>query len=105
MELGSAHEHFQLKERCIFCDVLSQEIGVGSRIVLLDEFFATHCPYASRFPFEMHLHPRKHSHDFSFQNWDLLLKLAHHLKEVLRRMNKALANPPYNFMLHTAPCT
>lgn len=103
MELASAREHYSLKERCIFCDILDQEMSDGSRIVLLDQFFATHCPYASRFPFEMHLYPRAHSHDFASCDDDLLLKLAHHFKEVLRRMNKALGNPPYNFLLHTAP--
>jgi UDPglucose--hexose-1-phosphate uridylyltransferase len=105
MELSSAREHYQLKERCIFCDILEQETADGARIVLLDQFFATLCPYASRFPFEMHLYPRAHAHDYARSDDDLLLKLAHHLKEVLRRMNKALGNPPYNFLLHTAPST
>jgi UDPglucose--hexose-1-phosphate uridylyltransferase len=105
MELASARDHFQLKERCIFCDILAQELREGERVVLLDQFFVTHCMYASRFPFEMHLHPRQHSHDFALCSDDLLSKLAHHLKEVLRRMNKALNNPPYNFILHTAPST
>lgn len=104
MELTSAREHYLLKERCIFCDLLAQEYETGSRMVLLDQFFVTMCPYASRFPFEMHLYPRRHSHDFSLTDDDLLFKLAHHLKEVLRRMNKALHNPPYNFLLHTSPC-
>jgi UDPglucose--hexose-1-phosphate uridylyltransferase len=102
-ELWSAQQHYQVKERCIFCDILAQEFREGSRLVHVDPFFVTHCPYASRFPFEMHLHPRTHSHDFSRTDDDGLLKLAHHLKEVLRRMNRALGHPPYNYMLHTAP--
>jgi len=105
MELDSARAHYQVKERCIFCDILKQELAAGLRVVVVDQFFVTHCPYASRFPFEMHLHPRAHHHDFSSLNDDFLLKMAHHLVEVLRRMNKALDNPPYNFLLHTAPST
>ncbi|MBM4354761.1 MAG: DUF4931 domain-containing protein [Deltaproteobacteria bacterium] len=103
MELVSAQEHYRLKERCIFCDLLEFEHQSGERMVWMDQFFATYCPYASRFPFEMQLYPRRHSHDFALQDDDLLLKLAHHLKEVLRRMNRALDNPPYNFLLHTCP--
>lgn len=102
-ELASAQQHYHLKERCIFCDILNQEFQTGARLVQVDPFFVTHCPYASRFPFEMHLHPRKHSADFSRCDDDLLMKLAQHMKEVLRRMNKALGNPPYNFLLHTTP--
>jgi len=105
MELASAREHYQLKERCIFCDLLAHEYESGERMVLLDSYFATYCPYASRFPFEMHLYPRRHGHDFAALDDDHLLRLAHHLRNVLGRMNAALDNPPYNFMLHTAPST
>jgi len=105
MELASAREHYQLKERCIFCDLLAHEYESGERIVLLDQFFATYCPFGSKFPFEMHLFPRQHAHDFALLDEDMLLKLAHHLKEILRRMSRALNSPPFNFMLHTAPST
>jgi UDPglucose--hexose-1-phosphate uridylyltransferase len=105
MELKSAREHYQLKERCIFCDLLNHELVQGERIVLSDPFFTTCCPYASRFPFEMHLFPRTHHHDYALLDDDMLLHLAHHLKEILRRMNRALNHPPYNFMLHTVPST
>lgn len=104
MELVSAREHYQLKERCIFCDIMEAEHLDGSRVVLLDTHFATHCPYASRFPFEMAVYPRRHMADFVNCDDETLLYLAQHLKEVLRRMNKALNNPSYNMVLHTAPC-
>lgn len=103
MELASAREHFQIKERCIFCDILQQELNEQQRIVLVDESFVTHCPYASRFPFEMAIHPRQHAADFADCSNDLLLVLARHLKEVLVRMKKALGGPSYNMVLHTAP--
>jgi UDPglucose--hexose-1-phosphate uridylyltransferase len=103
MELTSAREHYQLKERCIFCDLLNFEYEKGERIVLEDSEFVTHCPYASRFPFEMHLFPRRHAHDFALQDDAMLFKLATHLKSVLRRMDRVLENPSFNFLLHTVP--
>ena len=103
MELTSAKEHYQLKERCIFCDLLSFEFERGERIVLADGEFVTHCPYASRFPFEMHLFPRRHAHDYSQQDDATLYQLAVHLKEVLSRMVRVLDKPSFNFMLHTVP--
>ena len=103
MELQSAREHFQLKERCLFCDLLRQELAEQKRVVLCDERYVTICPYASRFPFEMHLFPRAHGHDFRLTNDDDLHHLARHLSEVLRRMGAALGEPAYNLMLHTAP--
>jgi UDPglucose--hexose-1-phosphate uridylyltransferase len=103
MELESAKQHYSLKERCIFCDIIHQEMQEHRRIVSVDPDFVTWCPYASRFPFEMTLAPRKHSHDFSLLSADELVKLARHLRSVIRRMKASLDDPPYNFLLHTAP--
>lgn len=103
MELESARMHYMAKERCIFCDIIAQELQTHSRIVAADSDFVSWCPYASRFPFEVTVAPRRHSHDFALIDDSLLMKLARHLKEVLQRIKKSLDDPPYNYMLHTAP--
>lgn len=103
IELQSAQQHFLLKERCLFCDILRQEFAEQKRIAHVSEGFVTVCPYASRFPFEMHLFPRLHRHDFRLTTDAELRLLAAHLQGVLKRMNKALGAPAYNMMLHTAP--
>ena len=103
MELQSAREHFLLKERCLFCDLLSQEFAEQKRIVAVDEHFVTICPYASRFPFEMHLMPRVHAHDMRLSPDTQLQALARHLKGVLGKMRAALGDPAYNLVLHNAP--
>ena len=105
VELSTAREHYATKERCLFCDILHQELQEQDRIVALDEHYVTFCPYASRFPFEMTLMPRRHSHDFAALDESGLRRLARHLREVLARMNESLGRPPYNFLLHTAPNT
>jgi UDPglucose--hexose-1-phosphate uridylyltransferase len=103
IELQSAREHFQLKERCIFCDIIVQEMQTHSRVVTADADYVTWCPYASRFPFEMAIAPRRHQHDFAAQDDAQLMKLARHLREVILRMRHALSDPPYNYLIHTAP--
>jgi len=103
VELESAKAHYALKERCIFCDIIVQELQTRSRLVSTDENFLTFCPYASRFPFEMTIIPRHHSHDFAQESDEQLYNLARHMKEVLLKMRKSLNNPPYNLVFHTAP--
>jgi UDPglucose--hexose-1-phosphate uridylyltransferase len=103
LELESARQHYQVKERCIFCDIIAQEMQEHRRLVMIDPDFVTWCPYASRFPFEMTLAPRRHNHDFSTMSDDDLTKLARHLRSVLRRLRVSLDDPAYNFLLHTAP--
>ena len=103
IELESARQHYRLKERCLFCDILRQELSEQERVVSIDEELVTLCPYASRFPFEMHVLPRRHAADFRRCDDAMLLALARHLRDTLRRMAVALDNPPFNLMLHTAP--
>ncbi len=103
VELQSAREHYALKERCIFCDIIAQELGNQSRIVAKDADYVTWCPYASRFPFEMCVAPLRHDADYASLDDGRLFSLARHLREVIRRMKASLNDPPYNFLLHTAP--
>jgi UDPglucose--hexose-1-phosphate uridylyltransferase len=105
VELDSAREHFHLKERCIFCDMLEQELQARDRVVTLDEQFAVLAPYASRFPFELMVLPRRHNHSFTDESRPTIAALARTLKETLARLKSVLRDPPYNFVLHSGPNT
>jgi UDPglucose--hexose-1-phosphate uridylyltransferase len=105
VELESAREHFHLKERCIFCDMIEQEIASRERIVGIDEHFVVMAPYASRFPFELLVIPRAHQHAFTDEPHLKVSALARTLKETLARLKSVLRDPPYNFVLHAAPNT
>jgi UDPglucose--hexose-1-phosphate uridylyltransferase len=105
VELETAKDHYHGKERCLYCDILQQEIDARERIVSLDEHFAVLTPYASRFPFEVLLIPRKHSHSFAEEPRATLGPLARTLKDVLTRLKSVLRDPPYNFVFHTSPNT
>ncbi len=104
-ELDSAKNHYMLKERCLFCDVIDQEISSGERLIFENGDFVAIAPYASRFPFEVFLAPTRHSHDFGDIQEDQIGALCESLKDVLAKLKVSLSDPPYNFMLHTAPNT
>lgn len=103
MELNNAREYFLEKERCIFCDMVRQEISTGERIISENEHFVTIAPFASRFPYEMIMLPRKHSHSYSHLAEEEIRQLALMMKDVLTRLKLTLNDPPYNFVVHTAP--
>jgi len=105
MKLESAKAHHQVKERCLFCDLIAQEIEDGSRVVYLDDQFVALAPYASRFPFEVFLAPRRHNHSFVETAPAELAAFGGALRDTLGRLRRALKDPPYNFVLHTAPNT
>ncbi len=107
VELESARQYYLLKERCIFCDIITQELKDNKRILYKDNHYVSMSPYASRFPFEMMIAPvpSKHRHDFSSTTDDELYHLAIVLKDTLSRLKKGLDDPPYNFLIHTSPNT
>jgi UDPglucose--hexose-1-phosphate uridylyltransferase len=103
MKLGIAREYFAQKERCIYCDVLQQELRQATRVVAENEGFVSFVPFASRFPFEMLVIPKEHSSAFSRMSEKQIVALSRMLREVLGKLNQTLGGPPYNLALHDRP--
>lgn len=105
-ELEGARRYHELKERCVFCDIIQQDTADhnGRRVVAMNERFLAIEPFAPRFPFETWILPRRHDSSFQVvQDLDEYRDLASILKDTLGRLNRALDRPPYNFVIHTAP--
>ncbi|MBI4340714.1 MAG: galactose-1-phosphate uridylyltransferase [Candidatus Omnitrophica bacterium] len=102
-ELKGAERYFEFRDRCAFCDALQQELQEDERLVGENRSFVAYCPYVSSFPFEMWILPREHRADFAKMSQEATMDLARLMKEMLGRLRAALNNPPYNFILHTAP--
>ena len=58
-------------------------------------------PYAPRFPFETWILPKRHQALFEDAPRHEYASLARLLGDILRRMNTALRDPPYNLLIHT----
>ncbi len=102
-EVAGAARYYQLKERCVWCDILRQERRGGRRTIVEAGGFIALAPFAPRFPFETWILPTVHRAAFEESGVDELRNLAELLSGFLRRMNRVLGDPPFNFMLHTAP--
>src|SRR5262249_24998631 len=63
-ELRAARDYFDSKERCVFCDILSQEERQGTRILEIRGDYAAFCPYAPRAPYETWIVQRSHEASF-----------------------------------------
>jgi UDPglucose--hexose-1-phosphate uridylyltransferase len=102
-ELYGSKRHFQIKERCVFCDIVRQETRSGVRIIAESADFVAIAPYAPRFPFETWFLPRRHRARFEEATQGEFASLARILKDILLRMNKTLLTPAYNLIVHSAP--
>ncbi|SDP18807.1 galactose-1-phosphate uridylyltransferase [Desulforhopalus singaporensis] len=102
-ELEGAKSHFNYKERCIFCDIIRQEIQQEERVVCQNELFITITPFAPRTPFEMWILPKTHRSSYYEMNERELEALSELFRETLQRLCGCIKNVPYNFVLHTGP--
>ena len=103
-ELRAARDWFRDRERCVFCDILRQEIRQKKRLVdNVGDYFAF-CPYASRVPYETWLMPRTHNHQFEVPlPGESRRNLATLLGRTLRRLLQVSTS--YHMVVHTAPNT
>jgi len=102
-EVDSSWHYYDEKERCIFCDIIRQEMDTGERVVAENDHFITMTPYASRFPFEMWLLPKVHGSSYENNQSSMYASLSRMMKDILMRMDATLDKPAYNFMIHTSP--
>jgi UDPglucose--hexose-1-phosphate uridylyltransferase len=102
-EVDAAHAFYDMKERCIFCDIIRFDTAAGVRLVMETDRFAVLAPYAPRFPFETWILPKTHGSHFENSDAPTLQNLAWVLRSTMRKLEKVLERPAYNFIVHSAP--
>lgn len=102
-EIGGSSDYFNYKTRCVFCDIIHEEKRFGSRVVYENASFITICPFASRFPFEIWLLPKRHMAGYTMMTRQEIIELADCLIVTMKRLASALGDPQYNWMIHTEP--
>jgi UDPglucose--hexose-1-phosphate uridylyltransferase len=102
-EIEGAKNYFHYKDRCVFCDVIRQELQQKSRVVSENEFFVSITPFASSSPFETWILPKVHHPNFGFMESLPVQEAAQILQETLYRMDRVLDDPPYNYIIHSSP--
>jgi UDPglucose--hexose-1-phosphate uridylyltransferase len=103
-ELRAAREYFQAKERCVFCDILSQEERQAARVIEARGDYVALGPYAPRAPYETWIMPR--NHEASFERTGLVkpglrVNLAALLRRTLQRIRTITEG--FHLVLHTSP--
>lgn len=102
-ELAGSESYYKYKERCIYCDIIRQELNERVRVISENKHFLAIAPYASRSPFETWILPKRHIALYENTEVAEMESLASIFSDIFVRMDAVLENPPYNFMLHTSP--
>jgi len=103
-ELRAGFDYFKQKERCVFCDILNQEMKTGERLVEVRGDFISLCPFATRVPYETWMLAR--IHDAAFEHFALasgakMRDLAGLLRRTLQRIRTV--SDAFHLVLHTSP--
>jgi UDPglucose--hexose-1-phosphate uridylyltransferase len=104
-EIEGAKTYFRYKDRCVFCDILRQELQQKARVICENPSFLSIAPFASRFPFETWVLPKVHHPSFEHMDAPLYGQAAQILSDTLARISRVLGDPPYNYVIHTTSFT
>jgi len=102
-KLIGAKQYYEYRDRCIYCDLIHQELEDQTRLVKETDHFIAVTPFASRFPFEITIFPKEHSCDFVTGVQGKERDLANMMKDMLMRFKIGLDDCAYNYVIQTAP--
>ena len=102
-EMTGSLEFYNYRGRCVYCDMIRRELDCKKRIVFETSEFVAFCPFASRFAFETWILPKTHCSRYENIDTAGAAELSGVLKGVIERLEKALDEPAYNYIIHTAP--
>ena len=99
--LNSFHEE---TGRCALCYVRAAESN-SERKILNTRYFSVFTPWASVFPFEFWIVPKRHSATIVDLSKEEIADLAKTIGSSFRALARLLSDPPYNLIFHLRPST
>jgi len=102
-EMTGCRDYYRFRDRCLFCDIIAQEMDQKVRIVEESGEFLAYCPYAPRFPFETWIIPKRHQCAYEMIEENQIRALGAMFRRTLRKLKVALDDPPFNYIIHSAP--
>ncbi|MCC6485713.1 MAG: galactose-1-phosphate uridylyltransferase [Armatimonadetes bacterium] len=100
----SFQRYYAEKGSCMLCDILSSELEEGTRIVTQTDAFVAYVPFYARYPYEVHVAPRRHDEGLGILTEQTSADLAHILKTVLLKYDGLWGfSLPYIMNLYPQP--
>ncbi|HVN26128.1 MAG TPA: DUF4921 family protein [Candidatus Paceibacterota bacterium] len=101
--LRGAHHYFVRHRRCIRCDIVKFEKKAKVRVVDENAHAIAIAPYASKYPFEVAVIPKKHFASFRETPKSVVTGVALLVQAVMKRLRRNVNDPDLNFFVHDAP--
>ena len=103
-QLIQCREYYEYKRRCVFCDIVRQEVADEERVIRLSPHFVALVPYAARSPYEAWILPRQHACAYEQAlTPDAVADLASLLRGHFGTLARILDDSSFEMVLYTAP--
>lgn len=101
-KLNAMEKWFDENGKCVICEILENE--TNERLVYENETFVALVPFYARFPFEVHIYPKRHISNLLQFNENEKKDFARILKVVTKKYDKLFDQEfPYMMMFFQAP--
>jgi len=98
-----ARRYFDDTGRCVYCQMVREELASAERLIAVNEQFVAFIPYAAFSPFHTWILPRRHYSTFLGASPEEIDDLGIILRDVLSRIYVGLHDPDYNYVIRSAP--
>lgn len=103
-EIANMRSHWERNRECLLCEVLRKERAEGIHVVYENESFTAMIPFYARYPYEVHILPRRHVRDLLDFDEAEIRRFANVLKRVLTGYDELFGfSLPYMMLLHQRP--
>jgi len=102
-ELGGSARYLEEHGRSFWQNLVDEAVESGTRLAIETSHHVAVCPFAARFPFETWVAPKRSATHFEMSDDEELEDAAVLVQDVIRRFERLLDRPAYNFLIHTTP--
>ncbi|MBR4439821.1 MAG: galactose-1-phosphate uridylyltransferase [Clostridia bacterium] len=104
LELESAKEHKEQTGKCLYCDLLENEVKEGSRVIFENEYFTVFLPFFCEYPYGVYIMSKAHKGDITEFTAEERFALGQTIRRVSGMLDSLFdTNFPYMMCMHNAP--
>ncbi len=102
-KMTAAEKFYKKENRCPYCDIIKKEKEKKKRIVSENKEFVVIAPYASTWPYETWLFPKRHISDISKLDSSQKRYFLKTIKKLLNKYNELFGDLPYHIVYNSFP--
>lgn len=98
LSMNAEKKYFLKNGKCYFCSLDSED-----RLVDENNCFKAFVPYDAKFPYEMHIMPKRHIHNIKYFDNEEAEMFGSILRSCIRRLTSLYDNISYNICFYNSP--